>query len=91
MNNDFILEQSDAFAARVDSQAGAGASARVRLAWRLALASEPSEPQLASALAFLDRQRIDLATAPADSLASRHALASLCQALLSSNAFLYVD
>jgi hypothetical protein len=91
MNSDFIVEQSDALAARVASEAGAEPAARVRLAWRLAFAAEPSPAQLAGALAYLDGQRSDLASARDDPAAARRPLATLCQALLSANAFLYVD
>jgi hypothetical protein len=88
MNSEFVVEQSETFAARVASEAGPDPSARVRRAWRLALAAEPTAGQVADAVAFLARQRDDLGPG-AD--AERRALASLCQALLSSNAFLYVD
>lgn len=96
MNNDFILEQSGAFARRV-SAAGSDASAQVRLAWRLAFAKEPSDEQQSAALAFLASQTEAFAAEPKsgrkDEKATPHqqALAVFCQALLSSNGFLYVD
>lgn len=97
MNNDFVLAQSQALAARVIQEAGDDPMARVRLAWRLALAAEPTESQSQAAVAFLAAQEHELAAQPVldpkNPLppASARALAALTQALLSSNAFLYVD
>jgi Protein of unknown function (DUF1553)/Protein of unknown function (DUF1549)/Planctomycete cytochrome C len=96
MNNDFVLAQSQALAERVIARAGTDLQARVRLAWRLVLAHEPSEAEVQSALAFFAAQEQEFArgqSADKTSLppAATRALASLCQALFSSNAFLYVD
>jgi hypothetical protein len=98
MNNEFVVREAEAFAERVAITASDDAASQVRLAWRLALTAEPSPEQLATAVDFLARQRADFAGA--DDIAShkdagsdpaRRALATFCQALLSSNAFLYVD
>jgi hypothetical protein len=98
MNNEFVVRESAAFAQRVAAAAGADPAAQVRLAWRIALTAEPSPEQLATAVEFLAQQRADLAGgdgagSPSDAGASPagRALATFCQALLSSNAFLYVD
>ncbi len=98
MNNEDIIAASEAFADRLASEVGEDAADQVELAWRLAFCVEPSPDQVASALTFLERQRTDFAAAHVevknDSPApdpDRQALASFAQALLSSNAFLYVD
>ncbi|MCA1686178.1 MAG: DUF1549 and DUF1553 domain-containing protein, partial [Planctomycetia bacterium] len=92
MNNEFVVAQSEAFAARVEAGAGADPDAQVRLAWRLALSTDPGPAEVSEAAAFLARQRDDFAAGPAGGPGpSRRALATFCQALLSSNAFLYVD
>jgi hypothetical protein len=98
MNNDFIIAQSEAFAARLAAEAGPDPAARLRRAFRLALGVEPRGDQLAEALEFLAGQRAELAAAgrtAADKSATTsveiRALATFCQAILSSNAFLYVD
>jgi hypothetical protein len=105
MNSAFVVAESEAFAARVEEEAGDDPSAQVRLAWRLALGVEPDAGEVASAVSFLAEQREDFAAAMATakedqgakkpkepaSPPDRRALASFCQALLSSNAFLYVD
>jgi hypothetical protein len=91
MNSTFILECSEAFAARLATEAGSDPAARVALAWRLALGREPTPGQAADALAFVARQEADLAAGSDPKSARRRAWASLGQALMSSNAFLYVD
>ena len=103
MNNEFVVEQSLAFADRVTRLAGPDPSARVELAWRLALGREPTAEQKVDAVAFLAEQRADLASRPPPETPKgkpspaaapdpdRAALASLGQALFGSNAFLYVD
>jgi hypothetical protein len=105
MNNDFVVTQAEAFAEQVAAEAGTDCAAQVRLAWQRALSASPGEAQAASAVAFICQQRDNLAAAapaalslgekggskPPDSDPARQALASFCQALLSSSAFLYVD
>lgn len=101
MNNDFVLEQSREFARRVRREAGDGRAEQVELAWRLALGSSPDEARRAELVTFLDEQVAHFEEmklpkpakgAPADENDPELlALASLCQALWSSNAFLYVD
>ena len=97
MNSDFALAQSQALAERVTAAAGEDRAAQVRLAWRLALGQEPTEAQLAAALEFLAAQEREFAAqAPPNDKAliatpPVRAFAALCQALVSSNAFLYVD
>jgi hypothetical protein len=94
MNGKQVLEQSRFFAERVQKEAGPDAKAQVALAWRLAYAAEPSAQELDEATSFLARQAAHFAAqkrAPADPEPALQALAGLCQALLGSNRFLYVD
>ena len=72
--------------------AGAPAEQAVA-AWRLAFCREPRDEELTAATAFLDQQTAYLKANPIpDNLdPSLHALTNLCQTLLSSNEFLYVD
>ena len=83
MNNEFVVRQSEELARRVMQEAGDDVPRQVRTAWRRALAQEPSAEQVWAAAEFLRKQAAHL-TAP-------RALASLCHALVCSNAFLYVD
>jgi hypothetical protein len=91
MNSTFMIGCSEAFAARLAKEAGPDPTARVTMAWRLALGHDPTPGQVADALAFVSGQEADLARGPDAKSTAQHAWASLCQALMSSNAFLYVD
>jgi hypothetical protein len=97
MNSDFVLQQSGHFAQRLLSEtlpSGEGPALRDRrigLAWQLAY-QRPIEPdELASAQRFLDRQRAVKQPAKDKNHPDLAAWTSLCQQLLSSNEFLYVD
>jgi hypothetical protein len=99
MNSSFILEQAQHFADRVASEAGDDPSAQVQRAWELAYARAPSEEELVRSAAFLEAQRqhfeqLAAAATPENQPAltpPQQALALFCQALLSSNRFLYVE
>lgn len=101
MNNDFVVTEAEAFARRVRQASDDDPADQVRLAWRLALTTAPSQQQVRNAMSFIAAQRRVLAPPPdkpsagSDADAPRDpdlgALACFCQALLSSNAFLYVD
>ena len=98
MNSPFVAQEALAMAARIEREAGADSSARFQRAWRLAFGRAPSAAEIEGGLAFLTRQ-VEAAAAnpaPADPKTpapdpARLALANLCQALVSSNGFLYVD
>jgi hypothetical protein len=104
LNSEFQLEQASQFAERLRNTTS-GTAEQVKQAWLLALAREPEKQELADALAFLESQTATFAAAqkPAAKVppakppavkppsAPERALANLCQALLSSNEFLYVD
>ena len=63
---------------------------RVVRLWQLLFGAEPSEAEVANALAFWDTQSATLA-AKGDKDPSLSAAASLCQVLLASNRFLYIE
>jgi hypothetical protein len=104
MNNEFVIRQSERFAARVAADAGDDPTAQLRRAWWLAYGQEPDEADLAGGLELIAAARTHYeqlaAAVPTDAAASnapaalspsQQALAIVCQALLSSNRFLYVD
>jgi hypothetical protein len=90
LNDGFLLEQADRFAARVaaaaDSEPG-----RVGAAFRLAFAREPSPAEVAASAALLKklRERYAAEKLPPPE-AERKALARLCHMLMCANEFLYV-
>ncbi len=103
MNSEFTLDQARLFAERLRREAGPLREAQIARAWRLAFGRAPSPGEFKSAVEFLDRQagtivsqskttgaaagKNDSAPVPPEEQAMR----SLCQTLLSSNEFLYVD
>jgi hypothetical protein len=98
MNNGFIIEQSERFAERVIREAGDDSSKRIARAWRLVFGVEPTAADRARATEFLAELGGRFATAPRTDAKARfaadpdgQALASFCQMLISTNAFLYVD
>jgi len=94
MNSDLVVSQSERFATRLRARAGEDTAAQVRLAWQLAFVAEATDEETSEAVAFLDDQEKLFADAAAKDdkpKAAQRALAVFCQALLSSNRFLYVD
>lgn len=97
MNSPFVAQQADAMAARIEREAGANPADRLQRAWRLVYGRSPSSAETETGVAFLARQSVSLPETPppdpktAKPDPARTALANLCQALASSNGFLYVD
>ena len=84
MNNPFVIQQAEQLASQVREKAGEDPAARVNLAWRSVFSRTPTESDLQSGVEFLN---LPDATPEEQSVALNH----FCQALLSSNRFLYVD
>ena len=82
-NNPFVIRQADAFAARVIGEADEHVD-RVRSAYRRALNREPASEELREAINLVSSMQADLNC-------EQKAWASLCQALLTTNEFRYVD
>jgi hypothetical protein len=97
MNSAFVVQQAEGMAGRIEHEVGAEPAAQFRRAWLLAFSRTPSESQVQAGIAFLAEQAAAVAAnANADPKTpalppARAALARLCQALVSSNGFLYVD
>jgi mono/diheme cytochrome c family protein len=100
LNSDFVRKQAGHVAARVRSEATARgffaalvtpptAEALVAKAWELAYLRQPTADELKLGTAFLSAQSASLRGKAKD--AELAALTNLCQQLLASNEFLYVD
>jgi mono/diheme cytochrome c family protein len=100
LNDTFVAQQSEFFAERLQRENPGDVRAQINRAWKLAYNTAPSEKESMSSLLYLaeqtERIRARLATmkkekdkTPADP--QTLAMASLCQALLSANRFLYVE
>jgi hypothetical protein len=106
LNDTFILENARRLADRLHTEAPVDENERLRHAWRLLFAKDPSESDLARSRDYLRLQTASLtvyhaqnppaapakgAPAPPKPDPAREALASLCQVLYSSNRFLYLE
>jgi hypothetical protein len=88
LNADFVRARARAFAARLEREAGPDASSRLTRAFRLAAGREPTADERAAARRFLVEQQ---ALYAADKDGSQRSWTDLCQMVLASNAFLYVE
>lgn len=90
LNGQSVIERSRRLAESVRREAPDDARAQFELAWSRAFGSQPSEGELLEGLAFLVEQQSRFEKVNAAE-SSRLALETLCQALLASNRFLYVE
>jgi hypothetical protein len=74
LNSSFVLQQSDFFARRIQSDVGDDAVRQVRRAFRLTVQRDPDARE----------------ASVSETLVREHGLAALCRALLNSNEFLFV-
>ena len=92
MNSDFVLKQSLNFAYRLRRERGNDVTAQIQRAWQLAFLRDPTAAELQQATTFINQRTEKLKTqTPPDPDASLNPFVSLCQILLSSNEFLYVE
>ena len=107
MNSKFIVQMAEHFAARVRLEVGTNSGEQVRHAWRIAFARSANDGEINEALVFLYDQTEQFKAKPVETApvtnrfdpkakkvkrdAAELALANLCQLLLSSNEFLYID
>jgi hypothetical protein len=97
MNSDFLLQQAGHFARRlireVPTAAGEGMAPdrRIALAWEAAYQRPAEAEEVDLARRFLERQRARLSANKDKADPELAAWTNLCQQLLSSNEFLYVD
>ena len=81
MNNEFMMEQAQAFAERLMRDHGEDPGKWIDAAWRSAMSRPPSDAEKRDALRFLQQHNDD----------TRARLARLCLAVFNMNEFLYVD
>ncbi len=83
-NGEFVNRQAEKFAIRLKNEAGDDSVNQIKLAFRVALAREPAEKELAALQQFLVRET------DGDSDAARHrALVQMCRVILNLNEFVY--
>jgi hypothetical protein len=91
LNDAFMLDQADHFAARVIAAAGDSVDARIDIAFRLAYARKPNEQEKAQSAALLKKLvKVYGEKEVPPAQAELKALTRLCHMLLCANEFLYV-
>ncbi|MEX0713796.1 MAG: DUF1553 domain-containing protein, partial [Pirellulales bacterium] len=93
LNDAFLFEQADFFAARLAATAGtADAASRIDSAFRLALSRPPRPQELTWSMELVERQASRFISAGSEPRQAEHkALAALCHMLLNTNEFLYIE
>ncbi|MFN0051027.1 MAG: DUF1553 domain-containing protein [Planctomycetales bacterium] len=96
MNSPFVADQSQGLAERIRRDVGTEPAVEFLQAWRLVFGRPPTEGEQRAGVAFLQELSAVSPPPPADGKGpppdpAVTALAHLCQSLLSSNGFLYVD
>jgi len=92
LNSPFVVEQAEAFAASILAEPEMNDSQRVRRIFRRALLRDPSEAESQRAVEHVQGIADSLVPAVEDPNARRlKSWASLCQGLLTTNEFRYVD
>ncbi|MEZ6132382.1 MAG: DUF1549 domain-containing protein [Planctomycetaceae bacterium] len=100
LNSDLLLDYSRDLAARLERDAGTDVTEQIRRAWQLVYSRAPEHSEIETATHFLTDQCAVFAEHPdyqpnskatPERSAASEALAVMCQMLLSSNEFLYVD
>jgi hypothetical protein len=88
LNSEFVRARARAFAGRLEREVGADGDRRLTRAFRLVAGREPGAEERAAAQRFLAAQRTLYA---GEKDGERRAWTDLCQMVLASNTFLYVD
>lgn len=88
LNADFTRQRANAFARRLESEAGAVQEKRILLAFQLSFGRPPDAEEYAAAERFLAAQKEQMAH---EKDVERRLWSDFCQMLLASNSFLYVD
>ena len=94
LNDPFVRLRSEEFSQRLRTEAGSETDARIRLAFQLGIARQPSPEELTDAQTFLIEQtaaRRQRDEQISEDAAKTLALTDFCQMLFSFNEFIYVD
>jgi hypothetical protein len=75
LNNSFVLQMSDYFAARIESDIGDSVAEQVTRAWQLAVMREPTTAEHRLSVELVDQ----------------HGLSALCRGLFNTTEFVLID
>jgi len=88
LNSPFIRDRAKSLGQRLQKEAGADQASRLQRAFRLACGRPPNAEEMSAADRFLAAQRKEYGALQGG---EEGAWADLCQMVLASNAFLYVE
>ena len=93
MNDELVIKSSDQFAKRLLDEESMDADMRVRLAYRLAIAREASDAEVATAIDYINEMESILKSQPKKKTydGQRVAWSSFCQTLFASSEFRYIN
>jgi hypothetical protein len=91
LNNPMVVEQAGFLGKKLIAEAGETAPDRIQWAYRRILQRNPSKKELGSSIAFVRSLRDTLNADNTKTDAHIFVWATLCQALLASNEFRYID
>jgi hypothetical protein len=91
LNNPMVVNQAGFLGAKLIAEAGGTDADRVRWAYRRVLQRNPSGKELSRSIAFVKKTRSSLNPGESKSDAQTLSWVTLCQALLASNEFRYID
>lgn len=93
LNSAFVIERAEELADRIE-RSGGDLGQQLQLGWRICFSRLPTAEVLSDLLSFVDRQTKVFQTRDEKlsiDAAQHLALATACQAMLSSNQFIYID
>jgi hypothetical protein len=98
MNSEFVLDNAKLLAERLIKEAGPDDAAQIQRAWQLVFSRAANEAEVEAGKSFLAEQQANFAAVPTTEKDPAKkpdpglwARTTFCQALLSSNEFLYVE
>ena len=94
MNDDFVIKSADRFAKRLLDEESMDADMRVKLAYQLSVAREPSDEEVAAAVTYIDEMESILESQESskkDDDSQLRAWSSFCQTLFASSEFRYIN
>jgi hypothetical protein len=91
LNNPMVVNQSNLFAVKLLEEASGDTATRVRWAYRRTLQRDATQEELNRAIELVKRTQTELDSRILKADRETGAWATLCQGLLASNEFRYVD
>ena len=91
LNNELVIDWAKSFAGKVLNDGGLTPEAAVDRAYRIAFSRAPSDAERKLALDFWNREKKLVGQQASSAETQKAALADLCQMLLNSNEFVYIN